>query len=359
MHGSEGAGVELGPGPEKELAGAGLGVEQERGARLPVVVEGHHPRRLVVVHRQPGQVAVVQRRRLAPLALEVVVEEGDLHPVEHVGHRQQLAGAPPQDRAAEVDLGMGVDVGLLGGGDVEADQAGEVAAPGRAHPQCGPVGREAVDAALVLVGVDGEGAELLVLAGPHEDLVVALGRLGRRRQQVAGRVGVPAGDVAGVLGHQLQRPGDEVEAVDVEALGIPLVHRDQQGGGVGIGDVDDPRPHALERRQVHRHVLGPAEVGGVDVEVLVAALVLGVQDAGGVAAPEVAADAAGVVMGDTDVVVGPHRAHPHVQAVVLRGQVRQPGAVGADLAAGLLGVLEEVLDGYERRRIAAGVVGQG
>jgi hypothetical protein len=128
---------------------------------------------------------------------------------------------------------------------------------------------------------------------------------------------VPAPDVARVLGHQVESAADQVEAVHVEALRVTPVHRHQDVGGVVVGHVDDPGPHVVERGEVDRGVVGAGEVGGVDVEVLVAPLVLGVEDARGVPAPGVTPDAPDVVVGDAGVVVGADGAHPHVEAALL------------------------------------------
>src|SRR5690606_19986973 len=91
---------------------------------------------------------------------------------------------------------------------------------------------------------------------------------------------------------------------------------------------------ALAAFQVHR----------VDVEVLVAAAVAHVQQGVGAVGPEIAADAAGIVVGDraglVDIV---GRGHPDVEHALDRGDPAQPAAVRADLHVGALGVAEQRL----------------
>ncbi len=159
----------------------------------------------------------------------------------------------------------------------------------------------------------------------------------------------PVADVAGVLGHQLEGPRDEVDAVQVERARVPLVHGDEHVGRIRRGDVDEHDPHALEGGQVPGRLRRSVELGHVEVEVLVASLVLDVEDPLAVTAPAPAHDPPDVVVGDArGVVIGPREGpHPHVEPVLLRREVAELGAVGADLAPCPLGVLEEVLDGDE------------
>ena len=109
-------------------------------------------------------------------------------------------------------------------------------------------------------------------------------------------------------------------------------------------------PDLLEGREV---ALGAGrEVDRVDVPVLVAALVLQVEDVRVVEGPEVDADAAAGVLGDR---LGGRqvadRRDPDVQHAVDRRQPGEAGAVGADGDRGALGVAEQQL-AREQRGVA-------
>ena len=90
------------------------------------------------------------------------------------------------------------------------------------------------------------------------------------------------------------------------------------------------------------------QVDAVDVPVLVAAVVLAIEDVLAGVGPEVAADAALLVLGDRLGGVGiVDRADPDVEHAVDRGQVAELLAVGADAGGGLVGVAEQHAAGNE------------
>jgi hypothetical protein len=161
---------------------------------------------------------------------------------------------------------------------------------------------------------------------------------------------LPSASVTQVLGNRLDLSALDVDPMDVEQRGMALVHRDQQLGRSRARVVDQLHAHVVERSEVARVGLRGGEIGRVQVIVLVAALVLHVQDLLAVARPQVAGDAARAIVGDAHLVVLADGAHPHVEAAVLGRKVRQLRAIGRDLDAGLLRVVEEVLQRDERDR---------
>jgi len=110
----------------------------------------------------------------------------------------------------------------------------------------------------------------------------------------------------------------------------------------------------LERRQVADDV--PVEPDGVDVEVLVALVVLQIDQGVGGVGPGVIADAALLVGGDDPGVLVAEGLDPDLQDVVLVGSEEgEAFAVGGDLRGGLDGIAEQDGAGDERgQRGAAG-----
>ena len=184
------------PRAEEELRRAGPAVEEERRAGVAVVVERDDPRGLRGVLPGDPRVAVVQRAHGLPVAGQALVEGVHHHAVAQVHGAEQLAGAVADDRAAEVDLLVAVDLALGAVGRVELHQPHQVAAAGAPDPQPRAVGGEGVGLAAVLVRELGHDAQLVLLGVAHEELVVARRGLGERRAQAALAVGLPAEDVA-------------------------------------------------------------------------------------------------------------------------------------------------------------------
>ncbi len=215
----------------------------------------------------------------------------------------------------EVDLVVAVDLALGAVGGVELDEAQQVAAARAADPQPRPVGREPEGIAAVLVGVLGHDAQLARLLVAHEDLVVAGGRLGPGGAQAALPVGGPADDVAGVAADQLQAAGGEGEPVGVEEGAVAQVHRHQHVPRGRPRRVDQPGAHPGEGREVAGGTAA-VRVHDEQVVVLVAPEVLAVEDAPGVARPQVRADAAVAVVGDGDGLPALPVADPDVEHAV-------------------------------------------
>ncbi len=150
------------------------------------------------------------------------------------------------------------------------------------------------------------------------------------------------------------RPHEAGEAVDEAAcrhevgvveLGVLAVEGDEQRVGVVSALLDQLGLHAVERGEVA--VLFGGGVHGVDAPVLVAALVLEVDDVAVVLGPEKQPDAAHPVVRDglevSAVRRRPDRPHPDVQDAVLGGQKGQALAVGGEAGAHAGRVAEEDL----------------
>ncbi len=326
-HRREGRRVEPGARAVQQLRLAGLAVEEEGRARVPVVVEAQDPARLLGVLARDAGVAGVQLAGPLPVAAQALVVGVQHHPVAHVRRPEQLAGAVAQDRAGEVGLLVGVEHLLLAGGDVEAHQALQVRALRAADEEARAVGGEGVDAAAVLVGVRGHRTQLAGLVVAGQDLVVAARRLGHRRPHAPLAVGGPGDDVARVAPHQLEPAGGQREPVRVEDAAAAQVERDDDVPRGGAGHRDQAGADAGERGEVaHAARRAPGawtlRVDRVQVVVLVAAGVLHVEDPPRVARPAVALDAAAAVGGHRGRLAARRGAHPHVQDPVQR---RQPG----------------------------------
>ncbi len=141
-------------------------------------------------------------------------------------------------------------------------------------------------------------------------------------------------------------------------LGVLAVQRDEQRIREAAALVHYLGLHALERGQVA--VLFRGGVYGVDAPVLVAALVLEVDDVPTVLGPEVHPDAALPIVGDRLEVVpadlGTDRADPDVQDAVSRGEVGEALSVGGEAGRYPLRVAEE---GFARDQGHAGGRGFG
>ena len=180
------------------------------------------------------------------------------------------------------------------------------------------------------------GAGERVLLVPAEELAPVLG-FGVPQEQIEAavrggchggadlelRVRDPADDVAGVLWRRVQVAGGEGEAVDVVEFGVLPVKRDEQRVGEVAALVHDLGLHVVKRGQVA--VLLGGRVHGVHAPVLVAALVLEVDDVPVVLRPEADPDAAFAVVGHGLEVLerGPDRPDPDVENALLAGRGRR------------------------------------
>ncbi len=245
-HRGEGRRVEPRPRAEQELRLPGLAVEEVGGARVAVVVERDDPVRLVGVLPGDARVAGCSAAHGLPVTRQALVEGVHHDAVAQIDRAEQLAGAVADDRPAEVDLLVAVDLALRAVGRIELHQAHQVAAARAAHPELRPVRGEGVGLAAVLVGELGHDAQLVPLRVAHQQLVVAGRRLGERRAQPPLAVGLPAHDVARVAADQLQAPGGQRQAVGVEQRAIAQVHRHEH---VARGGARARRPARRARRR--------------------------------------------------------------------------------------------------------------
>ena len=199
-------------------------------------------------------------------------------------------------------------------------------------------------------GIDAQDLGVAVVGGAH------------RQAEAALEVELPARDAVGVLADEFALPGGDRDLVDVVPRGVAVVEADVDGVRGLLRDVVDEGPCSLRvgevprRRDVLALRLGRGGVDGPDVEVLVAVLVLDVEEETAVARPEEA--------GDRPLRLGGHEPRRFVGlaglldvdvARVLPGpQEGEVLAVGRDLGAGDLGVAEEQLAVEERRRRRGG-----
>ncbi len=188
----------------------------------------------------------------------------------------------------------------------------------------------------------GEGCVLDLAVHHLEKVAAALGVLTHGQPQHQFVVGHEAG--VAVLVAQLfgQGAGVHVEQVDVEHRGVAVVEADEDLVLVLVRAADDLHAGVLERGQ--RRLLAARHVDAVEQEILVARLVLHVEQALAVAGPEILPDGAigGAVIAWASSGLGLGR-HPHVEHAVARRQPTQPLAVGTDLAAGPGRVAEQVV----------------
>ncbi len=264
------------------------------------------------------------------------------------------------DHGGEVGVVVGVDDGLGAGGHVDLDEAEAVGAGGGCQPDSGagrgdsghgrpPRHREGQ----VFEGVGAQGVEALVLAGADHQVDVAGGSDGQGGADPSSGVGQPGVDRARVLGDQHPLAGVQVHPPGVEAVGRAGVEGHDRARRVARGQGEQLRLHPSHRREVAwRRGGGVAEVDDEEVEVLVAARVLEVQDVAAVGGPPEGADSPSVVVGHAGVMGGAPTQHadPHVEAIAFRAQVGEAGAVWSQAGRGPSGVGEQGAERYQRRR---------
>ena len=250
--------------------------------------------------------------------------------------------------AAQIDLGVHEDHLLgVGPGRIDADQRLLVAAAVAQGKQATVVGAEGGDGDFGLVVGADDGLELVSFGGAiHHHVQQPVRAEGH--PHAAGVVGGPAHHVAGVLGNQRFLAAAQVDAIDVEQLGIAPV----------VGDQNVMRIVAQFVQQLSAHLLAGGQVGdlaGLDidrhkVEVLVATEVLDIQDA--VAAlPRIDADVARrfgrQATWFANGLAALERLHEDVQtsrSAIHRHWLHeaQRATVGTEPEVGFLGVAEEV-----------------
>ena len=188
--------------------------------------------------------------------------------------------------------------------------------------------------------------------------VATVASLPRGESDFSGQVGDPARDVAVVLDQEFAIPGVDVESVDVVQCGVAVVDAHDDAVRRGFGHRVDECPHAFDGREIAgirhagRFVDLASGIDGMDVVVLVAALVLDVEHVAAVLRPEIATHRTFGVGGDRP--GGIERRveglHPDVHDAVVGFAEGNPLAVRRDLGAGDLGIAEEDLPVDQRRQ---------
>ena len=261
-----------------------------------------------------------------------------------------------RDHLGHVGLRVGGQRLLHAGPRVEAAQLGRVGADAAQQIELAVVAGEAGHAGgeHVLGAPLRQLDELAGRAGPVHQHGAAVGRQHLGPANAQAMVGDPADGADVVLGHQRPLAGPEVDLVHVVQLRVAVVEADQDLVGVRALDRDDLRLHLLERGQVARLAAGGRH--RVHVPVLVAALVLDVDDVLAVLGPEVLADAAQLVGGDDRVILLADGLDEDVEHALVRRQVGQPLAVGRQPGRGLDRVAEQHLARDERHRVVGGAL---
>jgi hypothetical protein len=167
----------------------------------------------------------------------------------------------------------------------------------------------------------------------------------------------PAGQPLGVLAQESAFAGRDLHLVEVVPRLVAVVQSHVEGVGIGPGHGVDEGADAFRVGQVARgrHLLAGGgrrrRIDGVDVEVLVASLVLHEEDELAVLTPEIPGDGALGVRGErVGLLEGLVRPlDPDVAGAVERLDEREVLAVGRELAADDLGVAEEELAVDQRR----------
>ena len=269
----------------------------------------------------------------------------------------QVVGRPGLDharpgiaqRAADVGLVVLGDQGALAGFAVLGEQPGPVA----------PAAVDPVEHAAVGGVAGGRGGHRILepgagewrgfdLASGHaEEVGSAVLVLLHRHAQVEVVVGHEPGEALLVTEDLGQVARVHVEQVDVERGRVAVVEPDEHLVLVLVRAADDLHAGILERRQ--RGLFAAGDVYAVEQEVLVAGLVLDVEQAPGIAGPGVHPDRPvrrrGHRPGRVGIVL---RRQPDVEHAVARGEPREPLAVGADLPPGARRVAEQVVAGNQR-----------
>jgi len=278
-------------------------------------------------------------------------------------HRLRALGHGVVQRAVDIGAGILVDQGLRPRAGVDGIQRGGVAVA-RVEEVAGlaVAGVAAREAGQGIGERDLPGDLPAALAIGFEQVVAAVLARAAGHAHLEVRVGDVAGDLPGVLLQQRALPAGQVHPVQIVPLRVAVVHRHQHRFRVQVADPDDLGAGGREIAQVAR--LAAGQVHREQVEVLVAAGVTQVQQGVGTVAPEVLADATGLVRGDRArlaQVVG--RGDPDVEHAVDRGDPAQVAAVGADLHVGTLGVAEQGVardqPGRRGGRTAGGRCGRG
>ncbi len=348
----------------EELEASWLPIVQPGRPRLDIGDGRDEHATPIAGHRAKAQVAVGE---LAPRPLQVLREAGlagvPADSVSRVPGRDQLVGIGREQRAPEIDFPFGVGLHLfdLTGGRIEQDESREVGrAPARLHVEPRAVDVKA-DRLALLLGPAFEYRREHAFVDP-QDLPAAVRPLPVSQAEPAGEVGDPIGDVLLVGEQELPLAGPQVEPPHVVETRVAVVQANDRVPGIVLGKLVDPGLHVGAGREIEsgRNARACGRGGGgvdrVDVEVLVAALILDEEDAARVPAPE--------RLDDRTASVVRHRPRgverlfdpldPHVEYAVQRLDERQPATVGRELAARDPRVAEEHLAVDQRRGAGRG-----
>ncbi len=191
-----------------------------------------------------------------------------------------------------------------------------------------------------------------------QDIGAALLVHAHAQPQVALEVGDPAGDVLVVPKDQFPFACADVDPVHIMKPGIAIVEADQHQIGRVLRHRDNSRLNVLVGRQVKGRWRRRARrrrngrVHGVDPEVLIAQLVLRVEDVLPVLAPEITDHGTGLVLSDwpgrAERLVDP--LHPDVEDPVQLFDERHVAAVRRQRGVSDLWVAEEYLSLDQRRQ---------
>jgi hypothetical protein len=177
----------------------------------------------------------------------------------------------------------------------------------------------------------------------------------------------PTRNALGVLADEGALAGGNFQFVEIVPGLIAIVEADVERVRVGFGSGEQLHAHALQSSEVARGGDFGARRGGggrihrVDVVILVAIVVLHVNDILAVAAPEVAGDRPFGFRGEAPG-VGEGRLglfHPHVARVVPGLQKRDVFSIRRELRAGDLGIAEDQFAIDQRRKSAGFFLGEG
>ena len=142
-------------------------------------------------------------------------------------------------------------------------------------------------------------------------------------------IGLITGDIARVFRIESQFAGLEIHPVDVEKLGIALVQLNQGSLRMGRLKRDDVGAHFLERSKVAR--LFGGDVSLIDAPVLIAILILGIEDVLRVELPKQISDAALAIVGDGAIVRFAQSAYPDIEHSLIGGKIGKHGAIRRNL----------------------------
>ena len=310
----------------------------------------------VVRRRQHREVAVAgELGQAVEVGLHRLVEGAPVIALVVERDRERLEGRRVLHEVAGVGLRVVGEDRLLLRRDVALDERAGVAPAAVFHVQRLVIRPDADDVGRLRVLERHGVVELPALRLGIALVDLLLARLVQLRREDRREIVVEheAGHLVVVLDHERALAGRDVEVVEVHVLRVAIVDRDRDRAGLA-----HRQPGHLDARALVRREVGglAAAVGAEQVEVLVAGVVLLVDDLV-VHRPEVLADRArGVARDRGGLVELADRRDEHVQHTVRRGDPRELLAVGADLHVRALGVSEQHA---ARDQILLGMAGRG